>query len=261
MASQPAEGGAAAAAPADTNPATAAAAVGAPTDPGKDKKADKERQKALKAEKLAQKQAKAAALQANANKKAESKKKAETLPAYIEKTVAGQKKILGDLEDPHHSAYHPGVVESAWYAWWEKSGFFEPKFDDAGKKLAPGSFVIPIPPPNVTGALHCGHALGTALQDLLIRWHRMRGFTTLFVPGCDHASISTQSVIENMLWRKEKKTRHDLGREKFLERALEWKEDYHGRINRVLRRLVSHRPPFHGCLRPRLLALAPPANL
>lgn len=220
-----------------------------PTDPAsqgkensksKDKKAEKERQRALKAEKLAQKQTKAAALQANAAARAESsKKKADSLPAYVEKTPAGDKKVLGDLADPHHAAYHPAAVESAWYSWWEKSGFFQPKFDDAGKKLAPGAFVIPIPPPNVTGALHCGHALGTALQDVLIRWHRMRGFSTLFVPGCDHASISTQSVIENMLWRKERKTRHDLGREKFLDRALEWKADYHGRINKVLRRLVG----------------------
>lgn len=67
----------------------------------------------------------------------------------------------------------------------------------------------------------------------------MRGFSTLFLPGCDHASISTQSVIENMLWRRERTTRYDLGREKFVERALEWKDDYHGRINHVLRCLVS----------------------
>lgn len=92
--------------------------------------------------------------------------------------------------------------------------------------MSAGSFVITVPPPNVTGALHCGHAMGTALQDLLIRWHRMRGFTTLYLPGCDHASISTQMVVEKMLWKKEKRTRHDLGREKFLQRALEWKDEY-----------------------------------
>lgn len=145
--------------------------------------------------------------------------------------------VLGPLDSPFHSAYHPNIVESAWSEWWEKQGFFEPKFTSDGKVLDPGSFVIPIPPPNVTGALHCGHALGTALQDVLIRWHRMRGFTTLYVPGCDHASISTQSVVEKMLWRKEKTTRHDLGREKFLQRALDWKDEYHGKINTVLRRL------------------------
>lgn len=171
---------------------SSSAAVSTPTDPttkeqieaevkdnfkGKDKnkdknkKAEKERQKALKAEKLTQKQAKAVALQAATALKVESnKKKTEAaLPAYIEKTPTGEKKILGDLADAHHAAYHPRAVESAWYAWWEKSGFFQPRFDDAGKKLdPPGAFVIPIPPPNVTGALHCGHALGTALQDVLI---------------------------------------------------------------------------------------------
>lgn len=145
--------------------------------------------------------------------------------------------MLGPLDSPHHSAYHPAVVESAWADWWEKQGFFEPKFTPDGKTLPPGSFVIPIPPPNVTGALHCGHALGTALQDLLIRWHRMRGFTTLYVPGCDHASISTQSVVEKMLWKKEKLTRHDLGREKFLQRSMDWKNEYQNKINTVLRRL------------------------
>jgi valyl-tRNA synthetase len=105
-------------------------------------------------------------------------------------------------------------------------GFFEPEFTETGQNLSPGAFVIPLPPPNVTGALHCGHALGTALEDLLIRWHRMRGFTTLYLPGCDHASISTQSVVEKMLWRRERKTRHDLGREGFVARALEWKDEY-----------------------------------
>lgn len=144
---------------------------------------------------------------------------------------------LGSLENAHHSAYHPNVVESAWAEWWEKQGYFKPEFTKDGELKEAGKFVIPIPPPNVTGALHCGHALGTALQDVLIRWHRMRGFTTLYLPGCDHASISTQNVVEKMLWKKEQKTRHDLGREKFLERALEWKSEYQGKINTVLRRI------------------------
>lgn len=82
-----------------------------------------------------------------------------------------------------------------------------------------------------------GHALPNALQDTLIRWNRMRGLTTLWVPGCDHASISTQSVVENMLWRREKKTRHDLGREKFNETVLDWKEEYHQKINRAIKRM------------------------
>lgn len=106
-----------------------------------------------------------------------------------------------------------------------------------GKVKKEGIFVIPEPPPNVTGALHMGHALPNALQDTLIRWNRMRGLSTLWVPGCDHASISTQSVVENMLWRRQKKTRHDLGRQKFNETVMDWKEEYHAKINNVLKRM------------------------
>jgi valyl-tRNA synthetase len=100
-----------------------------------------------------------------------------------------------------------------------------------------GYFVIPIPPPNVTGKLHCGHALATSLQDVLIRWHRMRGFTTLYLPGCDHAGIATQSVVEKMLARREGKTRHDLGREKFIERTMDWKNEYHQHLTHTLKRM------------------------
>ena len=145
--------------------------------------------------------------------------------------------VLQSLDDDFHKAYIPGVVESGWYAWWEKSGFFEPDFTDDNKVKKAGAFVIPEPPPNVTGALHMGHALPNALQDTLIRWNRMRGLSTLWLPGCDHASISTQSVVENMLWRREKKTRHDLGRKKFNETVLAWKEEYHHKINSVLKRM------------------------
>lgn len=109
--------------------------------------------------------------------------------------------------------------------WWEKEGFFKPELQPNGEVKEPGNFVIPIPPPNVTGKLHCGHALATSLQDVLIRWHRMRGFTTLYVPGCDHAGIATQSVVEKMLWRREKKTRYDLGRKAFIERTMDWKTE------------------------------------
>ncbi|KAH6641534.1 tRNA synthetases class I-domain-containing protein [Chaetomium tenue] len=201
-----------------------------------DKKAEKERQKAEKAKKFAEKQANQQARIA-AGPKAQKPTDQPELPKYVEQTPPGEKKVLGPLNSPYHSAYIPGVVESAWDAWWAKMGFFEPEFTEDGQNLAPGAFVIPLPPPNVTGALHCGHALGTALEDLLIRWHRMRGFTTLYIPGCDHASISTQSVVEKMLWRRERKTRHDLGREGFVARALEWKDEYHTKINKVLRRL------------------------
>lgn len=144
--------------------------------------------------------------------------------------------VLKPLDDDFHKAYIPKVVESGWYSWWEKERFHEPEFTD-DKVKNPGYFVIPEPPPNVTGALHMGHALPNALQDLLIRWNRMRGLTTLWLPGCDHAGISTQSVVENMLWRKERKTRYDLGRAKFVETTMEWKEEYHKRINTSLKRM------------------------
>jgi valyl-tRNA synthetase len=84
-------------------------------------------------------------------------------------------------------------------------------------------FVIVIPPPNVTGALHIGHALTNSIQDTIVRWRRMSGYEALWVPGTDHAGIATQSVVEKKLQREEGITRHDLGREKFLERVFEWK--------------------------------------
>ncbi|OCK77520.1 valyl-tRNA synthetase-like protein [Lepidopterella palustris CBS 459.81] len=210
-----------------------------------EKELEKERKKAEKDKKFQEKQAKlksegkkAEAGKEKKEKKATGKaeKEKEVLPEYLEETVKGEKKILKPLDDVFHKAYIPKVVESAWYDWWEKEGFFKPEFVNGEVKPA-GHFVIPIPPPNVTGALHCGHALATAIQDVLIRWHRMRGFTTLYLPGCDHAGISTQSVVEKMLWRAEKKTRHDLGRAKFVERTFEWKSEYHEKINRALRRL------------------------
>ncbi len=145
--------------------------------------------------------------------------------------------VIKSFDDPQYKAYNPTAVESAWYAWWEKEGFFKPEFTADGKVKPEGSFVIVEPPPNVTGALHIGHALGNALQDTLIRWNRMCGKTTLWLPGCDHAGISTQSVVENILWRREQKTRHDLGRAKFVNRVWDWKHDYHQRINNAQRRM------------------------
>ncbi|KAI0890620.1 tRNA synthetases class I-domain-containing protein [Annulohypoxylon maeteangense] len=204
-----------------------------------EKELEKERKKAEKAAKFEQKQARAAA---HAPKNKEKKTKAqkaeeEALPPYVEETPLGEKKRLRSLDDPQLKAYNPIAVESAWYEWWEKSGFFKPEFTPDGKVKEEGSFVIVIPPPNVTGALHMGHALGNSLQDVMIRWNRMHGKTTLWLPGCDHAGISTQSVVENMLWRRQGKTRHDLGRKKFVETVWEWKEDYHKRINNAQRKM------------------------
>lgn len=200
---------------------------------------EKERKKAEKTAKLEAKKSRAAQLAANPvkEKKAKEKKEEVVVPDYVEDTPAGEKKRMRPFDDPNFKAYDPIAVESAWYEWWEKEGFFKPEFTADGKVKDEGSFVIVHPPPNVTGSLHMGHALGDSLQDVMIRWSRMNGKTTLWVPGCDHAGISTQSVVENMLWRRQQKTRHDLGRTKFVETVWEWKEDYHKRINTVLKRM------------------------
>ncbi len=113
-------------------------------------------------------------------------------------------------------AYEPGKVEQKWYKFWMDKGYFTPKIDPAKKP-----FVIIMPPPNVTGELHLGHAMESALQDIMARWHRMKGDPTLWLPGVDHAAIAAQVVVERQL-AKEGLDRHKLGREKFLERMLAW---------------------------------------
>ncbi len=118
--------------------------------------------------------------------------------------------------------YDPKEVEPKIYKKWEESGFFNPDNLPGGRKKP---FTIVLPPPNVTGSLHMGHALNATIQDILIRKKRMEGFKTLWVPGTDHAGIATQNVVEKEL-KKQGVSRHDLGREKFLERVWEWKEKY-----------------------------------
>ncbi|MDW8058749.1 MAG: valine--tRNA ligase [Thermomicrobium sp.] len=125
--------------------------------------------------------------------------------------------------------YQPQAVESRWYDWWEQRGYFTPEIDWSRKP-----FVIIMPPPNVTGELHMGHALFVAIEDLMIRWRRMQGYPTLWLPGADHAGIAGQWVVERELL-KEGLTRHDLGREKFLERVWDWMNRYRGRIREQLR--------------------------
>ncbi len=127
--------------------------------------------------------------------------------------------------------YDSKTVENKWYTLWEKSGYFKPVVDSKKKP-----FVIVIPPPNVTGILHMGHALNNTIQDILIRWRRMAGDPTLWVPGVDHAGIATQNVVEKKL-AKEGKTRHQLGREKFVEAVWKWKDEYGSTIVKQLRRL------------------------
>ncbi len=123
--------------------------------------------------------------------------------------------------------YDPTSVEREIYAQWEASGSFSSKPDGGPRDK---TYTIVIPPPNVTGALHLGHALNNTLQDILIRYHRMRGFNTLWQPGTDHAGIATQAVVERRIREEEGKSRHDLGRKELVRRIWEWKEAYEKRI-------------------------------
>lgn len=122
-------------------------------------------------------------------------------------------------------------IEIKWYEKWLKSGTFS---SDSSSQKKP--YVIMMPPPNVTGSLHIGHALTFTIQDILIRFHRMLGFDVLWQPGTDHAGIATQMVVEREL-AKSNITRHDLGREKFVEKVWQWKEQSGGTITKQLRAL------------------------
>ncbi|HSB40525.1 MAG TPA: valine--tRNA ligase [Methylomirabilota bacterium] len=127
--------------------------------------------------------------------------------------------------------YDPTRVEPRWYAVWEERGYFHADADSPKKP-----YCIVIPPPNVTGSLHLGHALNNTLQDILIRYKRMDGYNALWMPGTDHAGIATQYVVERQL-EKEGKTKEDLGREAFIARVWQWKEESGGTIIRQLKRL------------------------
>ncbi|SPO32571.1 probable VAS1 - valyl-tRNA synthetase [Ustilago trichophora] len=201
-----------------------------------------------KAAKLAEKQAKQAAKDAlksdkpaqnaagsGAPKKEKPKKEVKEEPEWVNNTVPGDKK---DLSQPMESGYNPLHVEQSWYQWWEKSNHFKPAEPSESDPYNPEkTFIVPAPPPNVTGSLHIGHALTISIQDTLIRWYRMNGYRTLFNPGYDHAGIATQSVVEKRLAKTEGKSRYDYGREAFLEKVFEWKDDYQSRISNQMRRL------------------------
>jgi valyl-tRNA synthetase len=126
--------------------------------------------------------------------------------------------------------YDPSTIEQHWYQTWEEQGYFAPQ--GTGEP-----YCIMLPPPNVTGSLHMGHGFGFTLMDVLIRYQRMSGKNTLWQPGTDHAGIATQMVVERKLNQEEKKTRHDLGREKFIEKIWQWKNESGDNISRQLRRL------------------------
>ncbi len=129
------------------------------------------------------------------------------------------------------TVYNPKAVEEKWYQFWTKQNYFHAEVDPKAKP-----YCIVIPPPNVTGVLHLGHALDNTLQDILIRWRRMQGYNTLWMPGTDHAGIATQAKVEEAL-AKEGVNKYDLGREEFLKRVWAWKEKYGGTIIRQLKGL------------------------
>ena len=194
-----------------------------------------EAKKNAKLEKLnakLEKQAQQAAEPSTSSKKIkEIKSVQEQVPE--DATPAGEKKQQGAMP----AGYHPKYVEAAWYSWWEKSGFFKPEYyaDHENRE----KFVIIVPPPNVTGSLHIGHGMMGSIEDALVRWHRMCGKSVLYLPGCDHAGIATQVVVEKKLKKEENKIRHDLGREAFVAKIWEWKEKYGNRIYDQFRRLGS----------------------
>ncbi|XP_071729730.1 valine--tRNA ligase, mitochondrial 1 isoform X2 [Rutidosis leptorrhynchoides] len=201
----------------------------------KKKKEEKAKEKELKKLKAAQK-AEAAKLKAQQGPTSskQSKKKQERPDENQEdsidpETPLGDKKILSRQMAKN---FTPKAVEKSWYEWWEKSGFFE-----ADSSSSKPSFTIVLPPPNVTGALHIGHALTAAIQDTIIRWRRMSGYNTLWVPGMDHAGIATQVVVEKKIMRERQLTRHDVGREQFVSEVWKWKEEHGGTILQQLRRL------------------------
>ncbi|MBO5734280.1 MAG: valine--tRNA ligase, partial [Clostridia bacterium] len=138
------------------------------------------------------------------------------------------------MSEQINKTYNPKEVEDRLYNRWVENGYFTPKADSSKEP-----FTIVIPPPNVTGQLHMGHALDETLQDILIRYKRMAGFNALWVPGTDHAGIATQVKVEEVLRKEEGLSRYDLGREKFVERVWDWKKLYGSRIINQLKKLGS----------------------
>ncbi|XP_037375238.1 valine--tRNA ligase, mitochondrial [Talpa occidentalis] len=183
---------------------------------------------------------KQAALEAGTARK--SKSPAESSKTWAPKEIVlyeiptehGEKKDVSQLLPP---AYSPRYVEAAWYPWWVREGYFKPEYQTRLPQATGETFSMCIPPPNVTGSLHIGHALTVAIQDALVRWHRMRGDQVLWVPGSDHAGIATQAVVEKQLWKERGVRRHELSREDFLQEVWKWKEEKGGEICEQLRAL------------------------
>ncbi|KXS49830.1 MAG: valyl-tRNA synthetase, partial [Halanaerobium sp. T82-1] len=131
--------------------------------------------------------------------------------------------------------YDPAKTEDKWYEYWLENNYFAPREEIEDEK---GTFSIVMPPPNITGQLHMGHALDNTLQDILTRWKRMQGYRSLWLPGTDHASIATEvKVVDKM--REEGVEKEDMTRNEFLEKAWEWKEEYGTRITNQLKKMGS----------------------
>ncbi|KAI5074649.1 hypothetical protein GOP47_0010610 [Adiantum capillus-veneris] len=183
----------------------------------KQKKEEKARQKELKKHKASEK----------ARARAEV---CSSTSSCSQGSSAPVREILEGSDMPN--TYDPGSAEALWYLAWEDYGYFFAAPDD---RRPP--FVMVLPPPNVTGVLHIGHALTAAIQDTLARWRRMSGFNVLWLPGLDHAGIATQVVVEKKLMREKGVTKHDLGRERFVQEVWNWVERYGGTICHQLRQL------------------------
>ena len=157
------------------------------------------------------------------------KKPATEEAPFVNTVPPGHKKDTTAALAP---AFNPVAVESSWDMWWRQSGYYT-----ADAQSGKPAYVCCLPPPNVTGALHLGHALTVTLEDSIARWHRMRGFNVLWLPGQDHAGISCQVVVEKRLKKERGLSRHDLGREAFVAEVWKWKEEFGSKISSQTGRL------------------------
>src|SRR5205085_7415083 len=146
--------------------------------------------------------------------------------------LARRRRGLSETMAELSKTYDPRTVEPKWYRGWLEAGVFR-----ADPRSPKPPFSIVIPPPNVTGVLTMGHVLNNTIQDILVRRARMLGHETLWLPGTDHAGVATQTAVEKHLWKTEKKTKQDLGREEFLRRVVEWQDKHGGIIIEQLKRL------------------------
>uniref|UniRef100_A0A8C6V9K3 Valine--tRNA ligase, mitochondrial n=1 Tax=Naja naja TaxID=35670 RepID=A0A8C6V9K3_NAJNA len=142
-----------------------------------------------------------------------------------------------DTSAPLPTSYSPRYVEAAWYPWWVKEGFFKPECQQHLPHRKPEMFSISLPPPNVTGSLHLGHALTVAIEDALVRWRRMQGYRVLWLPGSDHAGIATQAVVEKKIRKERGVLRQDLSRDEFLQEVWKWIEEKGNEIFKQLKEM------------------------